>query len=84
LGIVLTCVVLITSIFSYAQKAKSERIMEGFKNMLPQSAIVMRNGKSQTIPAEDVVMGDIVELHGGDRIPADIRILESSAMKVST
>ena len=57
--------------------------MEGFKNMIPQTAKVLRGSKVIEISAEDVVMGDIVELHGGDRIPADVRILESKGLKVS-
>ena len=49
LGIVLVVVVLITSFFLYAQKAKSERIMEGFAKMLPQNASVLRNGQVKNI-----------------------------------
>ncbi|OQV18353.1 Sodium/potassium-transporting ATPase subunit alpha [Hypsibius exemplaris] len=82
LGIVLICVVLITSFFLYSQKAKSEKIMEGFAKLLPQSAHVVRGGQTRAIPADELVMGDIVELRGGDRIPADIRILEASSLKV--
>ncbi|XP_055330378.1 sodium/potassium-transporting ATPase subunit alpha-B-like [Paramacrobiotus metropolitanus] len=82
LAIVLIVVVLITGGFLYAQKAKSERIMEGFKKMLPQSATVLRNGKLIEIAAENVVLGDIVEVRAGDRIPADIRILECKTLKV--
>lgn len=73
---------LITGGFLYAQKAKSESIMEGFKKMLPQSANVFRNGKLKEIAADDVVMGDILEIKAGDRIPADIRILQSKTLKV--
>ncbi|OQV18252.1 Sodium/potassium-transporting ATPase subunit alpha [Hypsibius exemplaris] len=68
--------------FLYAQKAKSEKIMEGFAKMLPEAAHVIRNGQAKTIPAEELVLGDIVELHVEDRIPADIRILEASSLKV--
>ena len=50
--------------------------------MLPQSAAVVRNGQTKSIRADDLVMGDIVELHGGDRIPADIRVLEATTLKV--
>ncbi|XP_055353100.1 sodium/potassium-transporting ATPase subunit alpha-B-like [Paramacrobiotus metropolitanus] len=82
LGIVLICVVLITGGFLYYQNAKSEAIMEGFKKMMPQSANVLRNGKIKEISADNVVLGDIVEVKAGDRIPADIRILECKTLKV--
>jgi sodium/potassium-transporting ATPase subunit alpha len=82
LGIVLSVVVIVTGVFSYYQEAKSSKIMESFKNMVPQYAIVIRDGQKLTMPAEDVVVGDIVEVKGGDRIPADMRIITSQSCKV--
>ncbi|XP_022254094.1 sodium/potassium-transporting ATPase subunit alpha-like isoform X1 [Limulus polyphemus] len=82
LGIVLAVVVIVTGCFSYYQEARSSRIMESFKNMVPQYATVVRDGQKFSIPAEEVVVGDIVEVKGGDRIPADIRVLVSRSFKV--
>ena len=82
LGAVLTTVVVITGIFSYYQESKSSRIMESFKNMVPQFAIVLRDGTKHTLKAEELCIGDIVEVKFGDRIPADIRILEARGFKV--
>ncbi|GFX30985.1 hypothetical protein TNCV_2024881 [Trichonephila clavipes] len=82
LGIVLAAVVIVTGIFSYYQEAKSSKIMESFKNMVPQYATVIRGGQKITLAAEEVVQGDIVEVKGGDRIPADIRIIQATAFKV--
>ncbi|CAL1298041.1 unnamed protein product [Larinioides sclopetarius] len=82
LGIVLSVVVIVTGCFSYYQEARSSKIMESFKNMVPQYATILREGQKYTIPAEGVVVGDIVEVKGGDRIPADIRIISASACKV--
>lgn len=76
LGVVLAAVVIITGCFSYYQEAKSSAIMESFKNLVPQYATIVRDGQKHTITAEDVVVGDIVEVKGGDRIPADIRIIK--------
>lgn len=56
--------------------------MESFKNLVPQYALVIREGSKITIPAEEVVIGDLVEVRGGDRIPADIRIVSSHQCKV--
>ena len=72
----LSAVVIITGCFSYYQEAKSSAIMESFKNLVPQYATILRDGQKNTITAEDVVVGDIVEVKGGDRIPADIRIIK--------
>ena len=56
--------------------------MEGFKKLLPSYAHVMRDGKEKTIPAEKLVPGDVIYIKQGDKIPADIRILESNNFKV--
>merc|ERR1712055_958339 len=82
LGVVLTGVVTVTGIFSYYQESKSSKIMESFKNLVPQYALVRRNGEKITIEAVNLTLGDIVEVKFGDRIPADIRILESRQFKV--
>uniref|UniRef100_A0A8C2A9J2 Sodium/potassium-transporting ATPase subunit alpha n=1 Tax=Cyprinus carpio TaxID=7962 RepID=A0A8C2A9J2_CYPCA len=82
LGVVLSAVVIITGCFSYYQEAKSSRIMDSFKNMVPQQALVIREGGKFQINAEQVVQGDLVEIKGGDRIPADLRIISSSGCKV--
>merc|ERR1711962_754875 len=83
LGIVLSAVVTVTGIFSYYQESKSAKIMEGFKNLVPQYALVRRNGGEKiTVKAEDLTLGDIVEIKFGDRCPADIRVLEARSFKV--
>ncbi|KAK5621174.1 Sodium/potassium-transporting ATPase subunit alpha-3 [Crenichthys baileyi] len=82
LGIVLTAVVIITGCFSYFQEAKSSKIMESFKNMVPQQALVIREGEKVQLNAEEVVAGDLIEVKGGDRIPADIRVVSAHGCKV--
>uniref|UniRef100_A0A671V568 Sodium/potassium-transporting ATPase subunit alpha n=1 Tax=Sparus aurata TaxID=8175 RepID=A0A671V568_SPAAU len=82
LGVVLAAVVIITGCFSYFQEAKSSRIMDSFKKMVPQQALVIREGEKMHINAELVVQGDLVEIKGGDRIPADLRVISSSGCKV--
>jgi len=83
LGIVLSAVVTVTGIFSYYQESKSAKIMEGFKNLVPQYAIVRRNGGEKvTVEAKHLTLGDIVDLKFGDRCPADLRVLEARGFKV--
>ena len=50
--------------------------MAKFKNLIPPQAKVWRDGVKKSIEASLIVPGDIVEVDGGDKIPADIRILE--------
>merc|ERR1712142_213622 len=82
LGIVLTAVVIITGCFSYYQESKSSKIMESFKKMVPQEATVKRDGKILTINATERVVGDVVLVKFGDRVPADIRVVEAKGFKV--
>jgi sodium/potassium-transporting ATPase subunit alpha len=82
LGVVLTAVVVITGCFSYYQEAKSSRIMESFKNLIPQFALVIRNGEKLNVHAEELVVGDVIEVKFGDRIPADIRVIYANGFKV--
>ena len=58
--------------------------MESFKNLVPQEANVMRGGERYTINAEQVVVGDIIFIKGGDRVPADIRVIEARGFKVKS
>merc|ERR1712214_133883 len=82
LGIVLTAVVTVTGVFSYYQESKSAKIMESFKNLVPQYALVRRNGEKVTIPASELTLGDVVEVKFGDRVPADLRVVEARGFKV--
>uniref|UniRef100_A0AC35UH77 Sodium/potassium-transporting ATPase subunit alpha n=1 Tax=Rhabditophanes sp. KR3021 TaxID=114890 RepID=A0AC35UH77_9BILA len=82
LGTVLLGVVVVTGVFQYYQESKSSKIMESFKSMIPTYALVYRNGEKTHIKSEQLVVGDVVEVQGGDRIPADIRIIEAFGFKV--
>merc|ERR1711931_149909 len=82
LGIVLTAVVTVTGIFSYYQESKSAKIMESFKNLVPQYAVVRRNGEKITVKATELTLGDIIEVKFGDRAPADLRVIEARGFKV--
>jgi sodium/potassium-transporting ATPase subunit alpha len=82
LGICLSVVVFVTGVFSYFQEAKSSKIMEGFKNMVPQEAVVIRDGEKKTVRADTLVVGDVIHVKFGDRVPADVRVITSSGFKV--
>nr|AAB02615.1 Na,K-ATPase alpha subunit [Caenorhabditis elegans] len=82
LGIVLMTVVVITGVFQYYQESKSSKIMDSFKNMVPTFALVHRDGQKQQVKTEELVVGDIVEVKGGDRVPADLRVVSAFGFKV--
>ncbi|TYZ66790.1 hypothetical protein PybrP1_002606 [[Pythium] brassicae (nom. inval.)] len=78
LGVILALVVLVTGSFSYVQNYNSSNLMESFKSMMPTMITVVREGRAQKIDAALLVRGDLVVLKGGDKVPADIRIIECS------
>ncbi|KAK9883068.1 hypothetical protein WA026_001273 [Henosepilachna vigintioctopunctata] len=82
LGSVLVVVVTFSGFFGFYQESTSETIMESFKKMIPTYATVIRDKVEFTIPSEEIVVGDVVEIQAGGTVPADIRIIDSSSLKV--
>lgn len=75
-------VVLVNALVGYIQEGKAEQALAQLQKMLSPTANVLREGKKKEIPAENLVPGDIVLLKSGDRIPADLRLLEARNMRV--
>lgn len=57
--------------------------MKALKKILQPECTVVRNGKQETIPAKEVVPGDVLVLESGDSIPADVRIIESFSLEAN-
>lgn len=53
--------------------------MKSIKSLIAHEAAVIRDGKQQMIQASDIVVGDVVVLNAGDRVPADMRIVQASS-----
>lgn len=75
-------VVVINAIVGFLQKGKAERALEAVANMLSPTAAVLRDGSRSTIPAEELVPRDVVILESGDRVPADIRLLDATRLQI--
>ena len=75
-------VVLINAVVGYIQEAKAENALTALKRLLATSARVIRDGARTTIPAADLVPGDIVLLDAGDKVPADLRLLRTHELQV--
>ena len=83
LGVVLVVVVFLTGCFSYYQTSAAADLMDDFKNFIPQKALVIREGKPDRIEALNLVVGDIIQLKAGDKIPADVILFKTNEMKVN-
>ena len=82
LGFSLIVCVLVTGVFSFIQENKESQIKAEFDKLLPDKALVIRDGEEILIDSCDLVLGDIVVINAGDQIAADIRIFETSNFKV--
>jgi len=76
-AVVIFAIVLVSATLGFAQEYRAERALEALKGMLSPTAVVMRDGKEVTIPAREIVPGDILVLREGDKIPADARLIEA-------
>ena len=81
-GMVVLGVVVINSIIGFIQEYKAGKAIEALSSMVPENATVIRNGIIVTIPVSDIVPGDIVQVAAGDRIPADMRILQQKSLQI--
>jgi len=79
---VIVGVVVINAIIGFLQESKAEQAIESLKQMLAPSAIVLRDGKRASVPAAELVPGDVVLLQGGDKVPADLRLLQVKNLQV--
>ncbi|MFO7955364.1 MAG: cation-transporting P-type ATPase [Thioalkalivibrio sp.] len=75
-------VVLINAIIGHIQEGKAEKALDAIRQMLSPRAQVLRDGQRRTIPAEELVPGDIVYLQAGDRVPADLRLTSAHNMRI--
>jgi len=82
-SLVILGIVVLVAIIGFVQEYKAERAMEALREMVAPEADVMRDGRLSTIPAAELVPGDIVFLEAGDKVPADARILEATAWRLS-
>ena len=79
---VIVGVTILNAIIGFVQEGKAERALEAIRDMLTPVACVLRDGQRQEIPAAEVVPGDIVVLAEGDRVPADLRLIEAKNLRI--
>jgi magnesium-transporting ATPase (P-type) len=79
---VIFAVVLANAAIGFVQEGKAERALEAIRAMLAPRAVVVREGETLEIPAEELVSGDIVLLRSGDRVPADLRLIQTKNLQV--
>ncbi|MBT3582694.1 calcium-translocating P-type ATPase, SERCA-type [Candidatus Woesearchaeota archaeon] len=81
-GAVIAIIIVINAILGFAQEYKAEKAIDALKKLSAPQAIVLRDGRRQKILAKNLVIGDIILLQEGDRIPAGAKLLEAFSLQV--
>lgn len=83
LGLAIVGVILVNAIFAFWQEFRAEQTLAELAKLLPAQVKVMRAKGIATVPAEELVPGDVILVGQGDRVPADCRLIEAYALRVS-
>lgn len=79
---VIVGVVMINAVIGFIQEGKAERALDAIRNMLPLQAQVLRDGQRKTVDAATLVPGDIVFICSGDKVPADMRLIDARGLRI--
>lgn len=80
--VVILAVVIVNALIGYIQEGRAEQAMAAIRNMLSPHASVLRGGHRLTVEGEALVPGDIVLLEAGDKVPADLRVIQANNLQV--
>ena len=78
--IAIAIVILLNGALGFVQEWRAENALHALRSMMSPKATVLRDGRHKTIPARDLVPGDLILLATGDRVPADATVLEQTAL----
>ena len=80
-GLTIFAIVLLNGILGYVQETRAEQAVAALRAMSANEATVLRDGERQSVPAAELVPGDVVLIEEGDTIPADARLIGSTALQ---
>ena len=84
LGAGIFVVIVVNGVFAFVQENRAEHAAERLRDLLPRRALVLRDAARVEIDAADLVIGDVVLLDSGDRVSADLRVLDAHALRMDT
>jgi magnesium-transporting ATPase (P-type) len=82
LGWAIAAVVVVNGVFAFVQEERAERASAKLRDLLPSNVQVRRDGRTTMVAAVELVPGDVVLLAAGDRVPADLEVVEASALSL--
>lgn len=69
---------------SFVHEREARKVVAGFQNLLPENCMVIRDGREVTMSAEELVVGDIILIKNGTRVPADARVIVSARVSAES
>ncbi len=75
-------VVLVNAVIGFIQEGKAEKALDAIRGMLSPRAMVRRDGRFISLPADSLVPGDVVMLQSGDKVPADLRLFRLRDLRI--
>jgi len=82
-ALAILAVVLLNAVMGYVQASRAESSLAALRRMAAARATVLRDGERRSVPAAEIVPGDIILLEEGDTVPADARLILSTALKTA-
>ncbi|HEX7374845.1 MAG TPA: cation-transporting P-type ATPase [Steroidobacteraceae bacterium] len=83
LTVAIVAVIFVNGVFSFLQEYRAERAVAALRGLLPANVKLLRDGVLQSLRADVLVPGDIVQLEEGDNVPADCRLIEAAGLRVN-
>ncbi|HSA79748.1 MAG TPA: HAD-IC family P-type ATPase, partial [Geminicoccaceae bacterium] len=81
-GLVIGGVVILNAIIGFVQEYRASKAIEALTTMVPSQVVAVRGGRKRSLSAVELVPGDIVFLESGDKVPADLRLIEARGLRV--
>lgn len=81
-SIVIFAVVIVNTLIGFYQETKAEAALQALKNLTSPTARVIRGGEQMTLPATEIVCGDIILVESGTKVPADIRLVDAQELQI--
>src|SRR5689334_16996946 len=83
IGYAVVAIIIINGVFSFVQEYRAERTLAALQRLLPKNVRAFRDGNLLDLPADELVVGDVILLEQGDDVPADCRLIEGSGVQVN-
>ena len=84
LGVAIFVVIVLNAVFAFIQESRADHAADRLRSLLPRRVTVRRDGRRLLVDADDVVVGDLLSLEPGDRVPADASVVVAHSLLVDT